>query len=143
MDRTKKTITMRIPDPFDGSARERFAHMGLLDSSGSFRIKHMVIFTNIFTGLFYSDLCDFHEEVEDRLTVFEMFRTLCDRGDYHHMYLLMSIQYDYMGKPLPDPVWWLAGDSEAIEAFMVIFMKGFERLMTKGGFLEPEGVGTC
>ena len=130
----------KAPDPFDGTAHTRLKHMGIIDDAGQVRIQAMTIFTRIFTGLFYDDLRDVHD-IDDLLTIYDTFKAIYEKEDYHHMYLLMSIQYDYMGKPLPDPVWWLAGDSEAVMAFMVMFVNAFERLMTNDGILKPgEGV---
>ena len=53
------------------------------------------------------------------------------------MYLLLSIQYDCIRKPLPDPIWWLAGHTAAVREFMTSFMDRYKRLMTNAGFLEP------
>ena len=134
MNKTGSPLILRIPDPFDGSARMRLEHMGLIDSDSVFIDGAMDIFAGIFTGLFFDDLCDFFESSDDLHTIFEAFTALYKKGDYHSMYLLMSIQYDYMRKPLPDPVWWLAGDSAAVKGFMTLFIKRLNRLMASGGF---------
>jgi hypothetical protein len=99
----------------------------------------MPVFADIFTGLFFDDLCDFHDKADDLLTIYETFQALFRKKDYQHMYLLMSIQYDYIRKPLPDPVWWLAGDSAAVKLFMTLFVERYERLMINGGFIKPQG----
>jgi hypothetical protein len=127
-----------VPDPFDGSARERLEHMGIVDSGGALIDSAMPVFADIFTGLFFDDLCDFHDKADDLLTIYEAFQTLFRKKDYQHMYLLMSIQYDYIRKPLPDPVWWLAGDSAAVKAFMALFIERYQSLMINGGFIKPE-----
>ena len=140
MNALKPRVTIIIPDPFDGSAHTRLMHMGITGDDGQVHMQIMTALAHIFAGLFYDDIRDFHG-TEDLLTIYETFKALYIKEDYHHMYLLMSIQYDYMGKPLPDPVWWLAGDSEAVMAFMVIFMQALERLMISDGILKPgEGV---
>jgi len=72
------------------------------------------------------------------VTVFDTLKALWKKGDHQNMYLLMSIIYDYMGKPLPDPVWWLAGDSDAISAFMAMLMSGLERTMINEGIVSSE-----
>ena len=135
MNKPANHLILRIPDPFDGSARVRLEHMGLADSDGALIDGAMSVFADIFSGLFFGDLCDFHDSAEDLLTIYETFRALSKKEDYQHMFLLMSIQYDYMRKPLPDPVWWLAGNSAAVKAFMVLFMKRYERLMIAGGLI--------
>ena len=135
----------RATDPFDSSARERLKYITLLGSDGSVRMMHTMIFSLIYAAVFYDDIRGFHGKAEDMVTVFETFKALADKEAYGHMYLLLSIQYDYMRKPLPDPVWWLAGESELIMAFMINFVHGLEHLMADGGYIEavPEGVGAC
>jgi len=134
----KKQLMIKAPDPFDGSAHVRLKHMGLLDKECRVRTQAMTAFSSIFTGLFFDDLCDYGNP-GDMLTIYETFKTLSKKGDYQHMYLLLSILYDYMRKPLPDPVWWLAGNSEAVTAFMATFIKGYESLMKSEGILKPGG----
>lgn len=140
MNKENNHYITRIPDPFDGSARMRLEHMGLIDDKGALIDSAMTVFADIFTGLFFDDLCDFHDDAANLLTIFKTFKVLFQKEDYQTMFLLISIQYDYMGKPLPDPVWWLAGDSLAIKAFMTLFMARYKRLMTNGGFMESEEV---
>ena len=137
MSKSGNHIIIRIPDPFDDTAKVRLAHMGLTDKSGNVRIREMIIFAGIFTGSFFDDLREFHDSVEDMVTIYETFKALHKKEDYHRMYLLMSIQYDFMRKPLPDPVWWLAGDSEAVMAFMIYFISRYEKLMIEDGYILP------
>ena len=140
MNRKGNQLTISVPDPFDGSAHIRLKRMGLLDSDGCVPMRGMAAFAIIFTALFFDDLCESHD-ADDILTIYGTFKALSEKGDYQHMYLLMSILYDYMKKSLPDPVWWLAGDSEAVTAFMTMFMGGFERILKSEGIIKPgEGV---
>ena len=142
MNRIGNHLVIRIPDPFDESARARLVNMGLVDRSGILIDTAMTAFAEIFTGLFYDDLCEF-SNTEDMLTIFETFTALYKKEDYQHMYLFMSIQYDYMRKPLPDPVWWLAGNSAAVKEFMTLFMARYEKLMFGDGLIEQgEEVGS-
>ena len=141
MNRTGNHLTLKIPDPFDGSAHIRLKRMGLLDKDGRVPIQAMAAFSTIFTGLFYDDLLEYFDP-DDMLTIFDTFKALSQKENYQNMYLLMSIQYDYMRKPLPDPIWWLAGDSEAVTAFMTMLIRGLERIMESEGILKTgEGVG--
>jgi len=138
MNKTGNQLIVRIPDPFDGSARARLSNMGLIDENDLLSESAMTVFASIFTGLFFDDLCDFFEKQEDLLTTYEAFAAIFRKGDYHSMYLLMSVQYDYMRKPLPDPVWWLAGDSAAVKEFMTLFIARLKQLMTSEGLIKPE-----
>ena len=129
-------LIMRVPDPFDGSAEARLNHMGLLDQNGHIEPHSMEVFTRIFTGLFFDDLCDFYDDRDKLTTVYHAFEELAEKEDHQHMLLLLSLQYDYLRKPLPDPVWWLSGDSEAVKSFMSGFLDLLGCLMTQAGFLS-------
>ena len=140
MNNTKFSKTTKVPDPFDGSAHVRLKHMGIYNNANKVSMQTLTVFTSIFTGLFFDDLRDIYED-SDLVMIYETFKALNKKEEYTQMYLLMSIQYDYMRKTLPDPVWWLAGDSEAITAFMVLFISVYRRLLTSEGILKPgEGV---
>lgn len=136
MNKTGNQLFVRIPDPFDDMTRTRLIHMGLVDETGRLNTAAMSVLTDIFTGLFYDDMRDFLKNTEDVLTIFETFKALYKKEDYQRMYLLLSIQYDYMGKPLPDPIWWFAGDGTVVKTFMSLFMERYERLMSSDGIIE-------
>ena len=44
-------------------------------------------------------------------------------------FLLLSLQYDTLRKPLPDPVWWLAGYPPALAQFSLGFAAYLSQLM--------------
>ena len=134
---TENNSTITVPNPFDEAARVRLEHMGLLDYKRNPRMQEMMLFARVFAGQFFDDLCEHYEKVEDLVAIYEVFKSLHGKEDYQYMYLLMSINYDYMGKPLPDPVWWLAGSSEAVMAFMIHFIKRYEQLMVGDGYIPP------
>ena len=128
-------LIMRVPDPFDGSAEARLYHMGLLDQSGRVEIQSMEVFTRVFAGLFFDDLCDFYADRDKLSAIYRTFQELAEKDDHQHMLLLLSLQYDYLRKPLPDPVWWLSGHSEAVRIFMSGFLGLLGSLMSQTGFL--------
>lgn len=137
-------VILRVPDPFDGSAEARLSHMGLLDRKGHLDKSAMQVFTCIFSGLFFDDLCDFYDDQEKLQAIFLMFQELAERRDHQRMFLLLSLQYDYLRKPLPDPVWWLSGCSEAVALFMSGFLAQLEGRLSAAGILtgaETKGAG--
>lgn len=138
-------LIMRVPDPFDGSAEARLTHMGLLDQDGRIVPQNMNAFTHIFAGLFFDDLCDFYDDRDKLEAIYRTFQELAEKEDHQHMLLLLSLQYDYLRKPLPDPVWWLSGHCEAVKSFMSGFLGLLGDLMSQAGFLSPrtgKGGGT-
>lgn len=132
----KSHLLLHIPDPFDASARARLRNMGVTDDTGTVDAAVMQVFAHIFTALFLDDICDFYDDAKDLRSVCNLFAELYRKEAYHHMYLFLSVQYDYVRKSLPDPVWWLAGDAAAIKAFMEHFMAGLKAFMSQKGFFD-------
>jgi len=135
-------LTLHIPDPFDASVQARLIHMDILDESGCINESAMSAMAGIFSGLFFDDLCDFYQNTKELWSIYQIFAELYEKKDHQHLYLFLSIQYDNMRKPLPDPVWFLAGNDAAVKTFMLQFMERYRKLMAADGFLEAhEEVG--
>jgi len=137
MNKSSKSHTIRVPDPFDESAKTRLIHMGILHIDGQINQESIPVFADIFTGLFFDDLSFFIADVKDLQTVCNLFLELYEKKEYQHMYLLLSMQYDYIRKPLPDPVWWLAGNSDTVREFMVLFIERLKTRMNAAGIVAP------
>ena len=121
-----KNLYFSVPDPFDSSTGARLIRMGVLQRNGEVNGELMRAFVQVFAGLFFDDLCDYHTDQEHLDTVMAAFSELADRKDYQNIYLLISLQYDTIRKPLPDPIWWLAGCTPALSQFCLGFV---ERLL--------------
>lgn len=139
MTKHSSGLILCVPDPFDGSAEARLSHMGLLDRKGQPDRNAMQGFTRIFSGLFFDDLCDFYDDTEKIQTIHQAFQTLAERQEHQRMFLLLSLQYDYLRKPLPDPVWWLSGHAGAVTLFMSGFLTQLEERLTAAGLLKTAG----
>ena len=133
---------LRVPDPFDSSAGARLERMGILRPDGQVNVETMRTFVQIFAGLFFDDLCDFYSDQDDLSCVLDAFSELTARKDFQNIYLLISLQYDTIRKPLPDPIWWLAGCAPALSLFCLGFV---ERLLALAGtqLAQGEEVSTC
>jgi hypothetical protein len=125
MQHKSKPRYRRVPDPFDESADVRLARMGVLTADGEIDPKIMPVFAGIFCGLFYDDFADyFADDLADNLErVHSILADLHGRRDYKNMFLFLCVHYDSIRKSLPDPVWWLAGNPEAVQAFFDCFME--------------------
>lgn len=121
-----KNLYLRVPDPFDESTAARLKRMGILQPTGEVNIETMRAFVQIFAGLFFDHLCDFYSDQEEVSAVAAAFSELSARKDCQNIYLLISLQYDAIRKPLPDPIWWLAGCTPALSLFCLGFV---ERLL--------------
>ena len=124
-----KNLYLRVPDPFDESTAARLERMGILHSTGEVNIETMRAFVQIFAGLFFDDLCDFYSDQEEVSAVAAAFSELSARKDCQNIYLLISLQYDTIRKPLPDPIWWLAGCATALSLFCLGFVERLLELM--------------
>ena len=122
-------IIKRRPDPFDGSSSARPSRMGLLTETGDVDEAAMQVFIHIFAASFFDDLCDTYESLEAISKITAAFCELKERNDPQRIFLLLSLQYDALRKPLPDPVWWLAGHPPALTRFSFGFAEYLSRLM--------------
>jgi len=131
----------KVYGPFDETATTNLIEMGILQSDGSSNESILTSFTVIFAGLFFIDLKQFYDNTDNIAILYNMFSALYSKKHYSHMYLLYSIQYDYFRKPLPDPVWWIAGRPELITTFMNGFLAHLGRLIEESGILSKYNEG--
>ena len=128
MTMTQQNNTRRGPDPFDGSADARLCRMGLLTESGGVNEAAMDVFAHIFAASLFDGLCDAYEDQRQISQVMSAFRELAANQDAKRMFLMISLQYDALRKPLPDPIWWLAGNVPALTRFSLDFAAYLLRL---------------
>lgn len=121
---------IRPPDPFDGSAEARLQRMGLLAADGTINEAVLSVFIQIFAASFFYNLCDAHSDREHLEQIAEAFSELAGRNDPLHIYLLISLQYDALRRPLPDPVWWLAGCSPVRNRFSIGFAQTLVQMVS-------------
>lgn len=131
-------IAKRRPDPFDGSSGARLSRMGLLAGMGDVDEAAMQGFIHIFAASFFDDLCDTYESLEAISKITAAFCELEERNDPQRIFLLLSLQYDALRKPLPDPVWWLAGHATALTRFSLGFTAYLSQLMANMEKKEKE-----
>ena len=130
-------LIMRIPNPFNETAKTRLANMNII-KDGQINQAAISTFADVFTGLFFDDICDFYNDAQNISAIYETFVSFYEKANYRQMYLFFSIQYDYIRKPLPDPVWWIAGNSDVVEEFMKLFMARYKILMIDAGFVDTK-----
>lgn len=119
----------RARSPFASSAIDRLRRMGLAAADGSVERDAMAVFSCIFAGQFYDDLCDYYQA--DPAALKAALTTLADSadtGDPHGKFLLICLQYDSIYRTLPDPVWWLSGSPAFAELFADGFLAHLKRL---------------
>lgn len=102
--------------PMDGPLLSRLYQMGIVKRDGEINVENMRLFTRIYAAQFYYNLCDSYAKSTVG-TVLASFDELSGRKDYKGIYLFLSLQYDQLRKPLPDPVWWLMGSPKALKIF--------------------------
>ena len=118
----------RPHSPFEDSAAQRLRRMGLTTEDGSPERDAMAVFGTIFAGQFFDDLCDTYESLEAISKITAAFCVLEERNDPQRIFLLLSLQYDALRKPLPDPVWWISGSPDFAELFAEDFLAHLKRL---------------
>lgn len=107
--------------PFEDSAAERLRRMGLTAADGSPERDTMIVFSSIFAGQFFDDLCDYCQDFENVQAIIDQIFHTAEQADPKQKFLLICLQYDSIYRTLPDPVWWISGSP----AFAELFAEGF------------------
>lgn len=114
-------------DPFDDSAQARQRRMGLLLPGGVPNDAALTVLATVFAGLLYDDLCDHCTTYDLVTTVSREFTSAVHSGvEPRKLFLSLCLQYDKLQKPLPDAIWWIAGNDALICSFMPAFIRQFE-----------------
>jgi len=118
----------RPHSPFDDTAIERLRRMGLVTAADGPDRDVMAVFSGVFAGQFYDDLCDYYQDYEDVRELLNQIFDAAENADPRQKFLLICLQYDGMFRDLPDPVWWVSGQTEFAERFADGFLAHLKRL---------------
>ena len=113
----KKIRTVRAQNPFDDGAEERLRRMNMIHAEGTINKPALFALSGVYAGLFFDDLCDFHQDyslVKDDLN--QLFAA-ADKAESRQKFLLICLQYDGLSQPLPNPIWWISGNPELAGIF--------------------------
>ena len=130
---SKNVIHKRISSPFDDSVIERQRRMGLINKEGVVDENVVAIAGGIYAGMFFDNLCDTYESYEEVKVICRQLLDGKARISAKQMFILISLQYDAMRKPLPELMWWISGSAQILPIFITAFTSRLERLMDPGG----------
>ena len=130
-------LYQRPHNPFDDTAIERLRRMGLADADGRADGDVMSVFSGIFAGQFYDDLCDYYQDYADVQEILAQMFDAAETADPRQKFLLICLQYDGMFRDLPDPVWWISGQPEFAELFADGFLAHLKRLEEEKEEITP------
>ncbi len=119
---------LRAQGPFDDSAPGRLRRMGLTNEKGEPDLETVAVCACIFAGQFFDDLCDHFESYEEVRALITELSEAAETADGKRKFLLICLQYDAAGLPLPDPVWWSSGNPGLAERFADGFLAHLKRL---------------
>ena len=95
----------RPHSPFEDTAVQRLRRMGLTTEDGAPEQDAISVFSTIFAGQFFDDLCDYYQDDEQVREVVTQFFQTAEQADSRQKFLLICLQYDGIYRDLPDPVW--------------------------------------
>lgn len=125
----ERLIYSRRPSsPFDDGAAERLRRMGILHERGKADQEAMAVLCCVYAGLFFDDMCDFYQDYEDVTAVLRRLLEAAEGATVKKRFLLICLQYDGIGRQLPDPIWWISGNPDLTEAFADGFLQNLKRL---------------
>lgn len=121
-------LYQRPHSPFDNTAIDRLRRMGLATAGNTPDRDVMAVFSHIFAGQFYDDLCDYYQDYEYVQELLPQFFDAAENAEPKQKFLLICLQYDGMFRDLPDPIWWISGQPEFAELFADGFLAHLKRL---------------
>ena len=128
-----RTPTSHPGSPFDDSAVDRQRRMGLLAQDGTVAQPAVAVFSQIYAGLFYDDLCDAHQDYQAVLAICRELVAMAGDADPRRGLLDLCVQYDTMLRPIPAPIWWIAGNASLVETFVREFARHLSKLLEQAG----------
>lgn len=122
-----------LSTPFDDSAPRRLQRMGLLTAEGIPNQEALAAIERLYAGLFYDALCDASDDVDNIIAVCSGISERIESGNPKQSFLKICLAYDTISHPIPEPVWWMAGNMELIAHFSVGFVKQLTDLLQEVG----------
>jgi len=114
--------TQIIHSPFDDSAKARQYRMGLISIDGAPDNNAIAVLAHVYAGLFYDNLCDYFEDMEHTENICSRLSEMRKSVSSQKLLLAICMQYDMMQKQLPEPIWWIVGNSALVELFAGEFL---------------------
>ena len=114
----------RPQNPFDDGAKARLHRMGLLRIDGSVDEATLNALSRAYSGLLFDDLCD---TCQNSCEITEILRRVYEAAE----------QAEPRQKPLPNPIWWISGDSELAGDFAERFICHLKKLSKAMEVTEP------
>ena len=115
-------------NPFDDSALPRLQRMGLLSATGEADRDAIASLSTVYAGLLFDTLCDYHQCFVEVKTTLDSFLQMVDGADDQQKFLLLCLQYDAIYAPIPDPIWWISGNSNLRELFSELFIRHIQAI---------------
>lgn len=133
----KRGKERRAQNPIDDGVEDRLQRMNLYDPEGKVNRTALITLSKVYAGLLFDELCDFYQDysmVRDDLgQLFSAAQTADDRQKF----LLICLQYDGLGQALPNPIWWISGNTDLAGAFSDEYIQHLERLCDSEEVPQP------
>ena len=126
-----KTYKQDYSSPFDDTAYSRQRRMGLIRADGTPNTEAVSIMAQIYAALFFESLCDAYDDMGSSLRICGRLADLSEKENYRELLIALCLEYDALRICLPEPVWWIVGNDELVNEYVMEFtnsLKGFIQL---------------
>ena len=127
----------RPQNPFDDGAKARLHRMGLLRIDGSVDEATLNALSRAYSGLLFDDLCDTCQNSCEITEILQRVYEAAEQAEPRQKFLLICLHYDALSQPLPNPIWWISGDSELAGDFAERFICHLKKLSKAMEVTEP------
>ena len=122
------------------AATERQQHMGLLRKDGTVDKSAIRTIAKALAGMMFDDLCEYADRDGGMLSTIARLTQLRERTSPRDLFLAICMVYDEMRRPLPDLIWWIAGNDEIVPIFVDSFVQSLSQILkhiqNEGGHSE-------
>ncbi|WP_409969924.1 hypothetical protein RFF05_08520 [Bengtsoniella intestinalis] len=113
-------------NPFDPSATARLRRANLIDENSEANVKAISTLASSFAAFLYDDICDSCDSCDCITAIKETLLNAQASGlPKRKLFLHICLQYDTLHKPLPDVMWWMAGNDGVVAAFVDAYIAKF------------------
>lgn len=135
--REKPLQYVRVQNPFDDGAAERLRRMGLRSSDGRANDDAILTLSCVYAGLLFDDLCDYYQDYACVSRDLQQLFVAAETAPARQRFLMLCLQYDGLSQPLPNPIWWISGDSELASVFADSYIRHLKQLCDPGEVTSP------
>ena len=113
---------VRLGGPFQDSAKIKLKRMGFILPDGQINLDIIETVAKMYSGLLFDCLCERCSDMDKVSQVCTGLLRVQSQENPRQAFLAICLQYDAMHQPLPEAMWWIAGNVVMVKHFTHAFV---------------------